>query len=99
MVEGRSNKEIAKALGVSPNTIKTHTRHLYRKLGVGSRSDAVEVARILEDSGIQAITVHGRTRSQGYSGVADWEVIAQVADALLSPHAPSGAGRVRRRNR
>jgi len=47
--------------------------------------NAVEIARILEDSGIQAITVHGRTRAQGYSGLADWDVIAQVADAVKIP--------------
>ncbi len=47
--------------------------------------NAVEVARILEDSGIQAIAVHGRTRAQGYTGLADWEVIAQVADAVKIP--------------
>lgn len=47
--------------------------------------NAVEVARLLEDSGIQAIAVHGRTRAQGYTGVADWEVIAQVADAVKIP--------------
>ncbi len=47
--------------------------------------NAVEVARILEDSGIQAIAVHGRTRSQGYTGQADWDVIAQVANAVKIP--------------
>ena len=47
--------------------------------------NAVEVAHILEDSGIQAIAVHGRTRAQGYTGVADWEVIAEVADSVKIP--------------
>ncbi len=47
--------------------------------------NAVEVAKLLEDCGVQAITVHGRTRAQGYSGLADWEVIAQVADAVKIP--------------
>jgi nifR3 family TIM-barrel protein len=47
--------------------------------------NATEVARILEDAGIQAIAVHGRTRSQGYTGLADWDVIAQVADAVKIP--------------
>jgi nifR3 family TIM-barrel protein len=47
--------------------------------------NAVEVARILEDCGIQAIAVHGRTKAQGYSGHADWDVIAQVADAVKIP--------------
>lgn len=56
------------------------------RIGWDSNSiNAVTVARILEDSGIQAITVHGRTRAQGYSGLADWEVIGQVADAVKIP--------------
>jgi len=47
--------------------------------------NAVEVARILEDSGISALAVHGRTRSQGYGGAADWEVIDAVARAVSIP--------------
>lgn len=47
--------------------------------------NAVEVARRLEDCGIQAIAVHGRTRAQGYTGLADWEVIGAVADAVRIP--------------
>jgi tRNA-dihydrouridine synthase B len=47
--------------------------------------NAVEVARILEDSGMSAIAVHGRTRSQGYSGEADWNVIDAVARAVSVP--------------
>jgi len=47
--------------------------------------NAVEVARILVDCGMQAIAVHGRTRSQGYTGEADWEVIDAVARAVSVP--------------
>jgi len=47
--------------------------------------NAVEVARLLEDRGIQALAVHGRTRSQGYGGAADWEVIDAVARAVAIP--------------
>ena len=47
--------------------------------------NATETARILEDSGIAAVAVHGRTKEQGYSGAADWEVIAQVAAAVRIP--------------
>ncbi|HSP44276.1 MAG TPA: tRNA-dihydrouridine synthase, partial [Luteolibacter sp.] len=47
--------------------------------------NAVEVARILEDCGVAAIAVHGRTRAQGYGGDADWEVIDQVARAVRVP--------------
>ena len=47
--------------------------------------NAVRTARILEDSGVQAIAVHGRTKEQGYSGVADWDVIAAVAASVRLP--------------
>jgi len=47
--------------------------------------NAVEVCRILEGSGMEAIAVHGRTRSQGYSGEADWEVIDACARAVSVP--------------
>jgi nifR3 family TIM-barrel protein len=47
--------------------------------------NAVSVSRILEDLGIAAIAVHGRTRGQGYSGAANWEVIGEVAAAVSVP--------------
>ena len=43
-----SNAEIAGELFVSVNTVKTHTRSIYRKLGVAARDQAVERARTLE---------------------------------------------------
>jgi nifR3 family TIM-barrel protein len=47
--------------------------------------NAVTTAHLLEDCGVQAIAVHGRTKEQGYSGEANWNVIAQVADAVRVP--------------
>jgi nifR3 family TIM-barrel protein len=47
--------------------------------------NAVSVVRILEECGIQAIAIHGRTRAQGYSGQADWNVIAECAEATRLP--------------
>jgi len=58
------------------------------KIRIGWNADsinAVRVARILVEQGIAAITVHGRTREQGYSGTADWNVIAQVTAAVPIP--------------
>lgn len=47
--------------------------------------NAVPIAKILEDAGIQRLAVHGRTRQQGYSGTANWDVIAHVASAVRIP--------------
>ena len=58
------------------------------KIRIGWDADsvnAVRVAKILSDAGISALTVHGRTRAQGYSGAADWNVIGEVAAAVSIP--------------
>ena len=47
--------------------------------------NAVEIARIAEASGASAVTVHGRTRSQFYTGKADWDIIAAVKAAVNIP--------------
>jgi len=47
--------------------------------------NAVTTARILEEAGIRSVAVHGRTKDQGYSGEADWDVIAEVAAAVGIP--------------
>ncbi len=47
--------------------------------------NAVEIARIAQESGAAAVAVHGRTREQYYAGEADWEIIAEVKQALSIP--------------
>ena len=47
LAAGESNKDIARTLGLSPNTVKTHTTNLYAKLSVASRGQAVSKARDL----------------------------------------------------
>lgn len=46
---------------------------------------AVNVARLAEDCGLQAVALHGRTREQGYSGRANWDLIGEVKQAVGIP--------------
>lgn len=47
LATGESNKEFARRLGISPNTVKTHLSRVYEKLGVRRRVQAIEKARLL----------------------------------------------------
>ena len=47
MAAGKSNKDIARALGLSPNTVKTHLSRVYEKLGVSRRTEALAKAKDL----------------------------------------------------
>lgn len=50
-----------------------------------STINAVEIAKIAEANGASAITVHARTRAQGYAGKADWNIIKEVVNAVNIP--------------
>ena len=55
MADGQSNQEIAQVLVVALNTVKMHVKHIYRKLGVKKRVQAVAQAQVL---GLLATTMH-----------------------------------------
>jgi tRNA-dihydrouridine synthase B len=52
--------------------------------------NAPTLARMVQDAGASAIAVHGRTAAQSYSGSADWDLVAQIADDLTIPVFGSG---------
>ncbi|WP_026477003.1 tRNA dihydrouridine synthase DusB [Alkaliphilus transvaalensis] len=64
---------------VKPVTVKI------RKGWDENHVNAVEMAKMIEDSGGQAVTVHGRTREQFYSGKADWDIIREVKKSVKIP--------------
>jgi tRNA-dihydrouridine synthase B len=51
----------------------------------GEHVNAVEIARRCQDAGAAGLVIHGRTRAQGYSGRANWDVIAEAKKALEIP--------------
>ena len=70
--------EVVKAVSV-PVTVKI-------RLGWDESSiNCVEVAKVIESAGASAITLHARTRAQGYSGKARWEYIKQVKESVSIP--------------
>ena len=69
-------------------TVKAIQKPVTVKIRKGFNDDcvnAVEIAKIIEDAGAAAVAVHGRTREQFYSGEADWDIIAQVKQAVSIP--------------
>ncbi len=76
-------KEVSKAISI-PLTVKI-------RLGWDeSTSDPVSFALGLQDAGAQLITVHGRTRKQGFSGNANWEAISKIKKSLDIPVIANG---------
>ena len=55
-----------------------------------SHKNAVALARVFEDAGVQMLTVHGRTREQGYRGQAEYDTIAAVKAAVVIPVVANG---------
>ena len=76
-------KRVIKAVKI-PVTVKT-------RLGWDNKKENIEdFLRLLEDAGATMITLHGRTRKEGFSGKADWEMIGRIKELLEIPLIANG---------
>ena len=76
-------KEIKKTISI-PLTLKVRTGYSDSTINV------VDVAKMAEQCGVEHIQVHGRTREQGYKGLANWDLIKQVKQAVNIPVSGNG---------
>jgi tRNA-dihydrouridine synthase B len=76
-------KEVVQAVSV-PVTVKTRLGWSDQEINI------IDFARRLEDAGAQMLTLHGRTREQGYNGAAQWEWIKRVKEVLSIPVIANG---------
>ena len=73
---------------VLSSVVKNSKKPVTLKIRKGWDDDsvnAVEIAKIAQECGISALAIHGRTREQFYSGKADWDIIAEIKQAIDIP--------------
>lgn len=60
------------------------------RIGIDNKNNYIEVARAIEESGVDFLIVHGRTRQEYYTGVADWDAIGNIKSKIKIPVVGNG---------
>lgn len=86
----KNPEQAAKIIKSVKNAVNLPVSVKFRKGWDNNSVNAADFAKMCEASGADFITVHGRTRAQGYSGTADWNIIKEVKSAVKIPVVGNG---------
>lgn len=86
----RQPEHMAKMLSAVRKAVKIPLTLKIRAGWDSKNRNALEIAKIAEESGVEMLTVHGRTRQDAYRGFSDWELISEVASQIKIPVVGSG---------
>jgi tRNA-dihydrouridine synthase B len=86
----REPRHAATVIGAMANAVRIPVTVKMRAGWDDTARNAPELARMVQDAGAAAVTIHGRTAAQSYSGTADWNLVTTVASQLSIPVLGSG---------
>jgi nifR3 family TIM-barrel protein len=86
----REPEHAAAVIGAMTRAVKIPVTVKMRAGWTDSSRNAPDLARMVQDAGAAAVTIHGRTAEQSYKGLADWDLVARVAADLQIPVLGSG---------
>ncbi len=86
----REPEHAASVVAAMTKAVKIPVTVKMRAGGNDEERNAPRLARLVDDAGAAAVTVHGRTAAQSYTGSADWTLVAEIASALSIPVFGSG---------